>query len=223
MKKYIFTLFSLLVITVSSYISFGLYRNYLLATNIAHGSYSQCFDNSTTENFEFDLWNGEGAFTVRFVTSGNRHCFAPKFPCIEVMSSEVTHWLHVVTTTGDAQFSGKHSSFGNTEHDWTFIDVGSQEKRDNSNPIYSVGSIFRDNPGWTAAPHLPLEWTGKLFGLTEHDGVLYPVGALVWGFNLKSWTLLPDSVSPKLLDQSSWTEIADLLNEEYPNYVFSPN
>ncbi|MBY8075260.1 hypothetical protein KW488_22185 [Vibrio fluvialis] len=221
MRKYIFALFSILVVLLGSYLSFGFYRNSLLSTNIDYGSYSECFNDSTIVNRDFGLWNKEGVFEVRFVASGNSHCFAPKFPSIEVTSTNVTHWLHIVTTTGDVQFSGKHSSFGNKEQYWTFVDVGSQGKRDKSNPFYSVGSVFRDNPGWTVAPHIHLKWTGKLFALTEKDGVFYPVGALAWGFNLKSWALFPEAIDPTSLDTDAWLAVVSLLNEEYPNYEFS--
>ena len=149
------------------------------------------------------------------------HPLLAKFPAIEVSSSEVTHWLHIVETSSGAQFSGKHASLGNFGPNWVFVDVGSQEKRDSSYPFYSLGKVFRDNPGWTSAPHITLTWNGKLFGLSEIGGVFYPVGAVSWGFNLKSWSLAPEALSPKLLDKSAWLEVVETLNDEYPGYVFS--
>ena len=84
-----------------------------------------------------------------------------------------------------------------------------------------MGKVFRDNPGWTSAPHITLTWNGKLFGLSEIGGVFYPVGAVSWGFNLKSWSLDSEALSPKLLDKSAWLEVVETLNDEYPGYVFS--
>jgi len=222
MKRYIFALISILVAVLGSYLSFDLYRNSLFSTNIEHGNYSQCFNDTTLVNRVFSSWDGDEVLHVQFVGSGNEYCFAPKFPSIEVSSTNVTHWLHIVTTTGDVQFSGKHSSFGNNEEDWTFVDVGSQGKRDKSIPFYSVGPVFRDNPGWSVAPHISLNWTGKLFGLTERNGLLYPVGGLVWGFNLKSWALTSEAIEPTRLDKHAWLAVVALLSREYPNYEFSP-
>ena len=221
MKNYILSSLLVLIVAVSAYLSFGFYRNSLLTTNIENGSYSSCFNDSETQKFSIDLWRQNDGFAIQFVASGNRHCFAPKFPSIEVSSSKVTHWLHIVETSGGIQLSGKHASFGSIEPYWTFVDVGSQEKRDNSNPFYSVGTVFRDNPGWTAAPHTSLNWTGKLFGLAKVEGVFYPVGGVSWGFSLKPWALLPKAIYPTSLDKSAWLDVVGLLNEEYPNYVFS--
>lgn len=221
MKKYIYSLMIIVVAVLSSYLSFHLYRNSLLSTNIEHGSYSECFNDSTLENRILSSWSKSDVFQVRFVASGNEHCFAPKFPSIEVTSANVTHWVHIVITNGDVQFSGKHASLGNDENNWFFVDVGSQEKRDKSVPFYSVGAVFRDNPGWKAAPHITLNWTGKLFGLTEKNGVFYPKGGLLWGFNLQGWAMKPEPIELVPLDKSAWLTVAGMLNEEYQNYEFS--
>ncbi len=221
MKKYIIGSLFLLIVVVGTYLSFGVYRNSAFSTNIENGSYGECLNDSTIKKYSIELWNREDAFDVRFVESGNSHCFAPKFPAIEVSSSKVTHWLHIVETSSGAQFSGKHASLGNFGPHWVFVDVGSQEKRDSSYPFYSLGKVFRDNPGWTSAPHITLTWNGKLFGLSEIGGVFYPVGAVSWGFNLKSWSLAPEALSPKSLEKSAWLEVVETLNDEYPGYVFS--
>lgn len=221
MKKYIFCLLLILIVALSAYLSFGVYRNSYLSTNIENGSYYSCLNDSTIKKYSIDLWNQTEIFDIRFVASGNTHCFAPKFPSIEVSFSKVTHWLHIVETSGDVQFSGKHASLGNFGPNWVFVDVVSQEKRDSSNPFYSVGEVFRDNPGWTSAPHITLTWNGKLFGLSEIEGVFYPVGGVSWGFNLQSWSLTPEAIPPKLLHKSAWFEVVEALNDEYPNYVFS--
>ncbi len=221
MKKYISGSLFFLIVVFSAYLSFGVYRNSFFSTNIENGSYSACLNDSKVMKYSIDLWNQENVFNIRFVESGNTHCFAPKFPSIEVSSSKVTHWLHIVETSGDIQLSGKHASLGNFGPHWVFVDVGSQEKRDSSNPFYSLGEVFRDNPGWTAAPHITLTWNGKLFGLAEIGGVFYPVGGVSWGFNLNSWSLTPEAIAPRLLEKSAWLEVVETLNNEYPEYVFS--
>ncbi|MDP2576055.1 hypothetical protein Q8W40_28075 [Vibrio penaeicida] len=139
MKKFIFGSFFLFIVAFSAYLSFGVYRNSFLSTNIENGSYSACLNDSKIKKYSIDLWDQDESFDIRFVESGNTHCFAPRFPAIEVSSSKVTHWLHIVETSGDVQFFGKHASLGNLGPQWVFVDVGSQERRDNSYPFYSVG------------------------------------------------------------------------------------
>lgn len=221
MKKFVFGLFFLFIVSFSAYLSFGVYRNSFLSTNIENGRYSACLNDSKVKKYNITLWDQDESFDIRFIELGNTHCFAPRFPAIEVSSSNVTHWLHIVETSGGVQFKGKHASLGNLGPQWVFVDVGSQQKRDNSYPFYSVGEVFRDNPGWTSLPHITLTWNGKLFGLTETEGVLYPVGGVSWGFNLKSWSLTPEAITPKLLEKSAWLGIVEVLNDEYPDYVFS--
>ncbi|MGF1908606.1 hypothetical protein L4C38_04075 [Vibrio kasasachensis] len=221
MKRFSVVSISILVILLGSYISFGLYRQSLLSTNIEHGNYKRCFNDSNLISQSSNSWDSAETFDVQFVAAGNEHCFAPNFPSIQVSSENVTHWLHIVTTSGDAAFSGKHSSFGSNQRNWTFVDVGSQEQRNNSVPFYSVGSVFEDNPGWSAAPHLSLNWSGKVFGLVEKDGEFYPMGGFSWGFDLKRWTFLPQAIYPEPLSKQDWFAIVDTLNEEYPSYKFN--
>lgn len=73
------------------------------------------FNDSTLENRILSSWSKSGVFQVRFVASGNEHCFAPKFPSIEVTSANVT-------TNGDVQFSGK--LFSLTEKNGAFYPKG---------------------------------------------------------------------------------------------------
>ncbi|MDP2576049.1 hypothetical protein Q8W40_28020 [Vibrio penaeicida] len=60
-----------------------------------------------------------------------------------------------------------------------------------------------------------------MFGLSEIEGVFYPVGGVSWGFDLKNWSLTPEAISPKLLEKSAWMDVVEVLNDEYPDYVFS--
>ncbi|OOF11430.1 hypothetical protein BZG82_04060 [Salinivibrio sp. PR5] len=222
MKKSTLIYLSLSLFTVffASFIALMLYRNALLAVNLEHGRYSACFDDEAATEHMMPTWSDKEAFTVRFVPVGGHDCLAPNFPAIEVSSHKVTHWLHIVTTSGEQQFSGKHASFGNGQSGWTFVDVGSQERRNNSYPFYSEGEVFRDNPSWTAPPHRTLRWEGMLFGLSEVDGVFYPVGGISWGFNLFRWSLIPQPILPKSLARRHWLAVFGALNEEYP-YKFS--
>lgn len=221
MKKYIYGSFLLLIVILGTYLSFSLYRNLLLSTNIENGHYRSCFNDPKNKKYRIEQWNKNDIFNIQFVESGNADCLAPKFPSIEVSSPDVTHWLHIVETSGDVQFSGKHASLGDFGPHWVFVDVASQEQRDRGNPFYSVGGVFRDNPSWTLAPHITLNWSGKLFGLSELNGVFYPVGGLSWGFNLKSWSLIPEAIAPKLLEKRAWLDVVEALNNDYPDYVFS--
>ncbi|UXI00083.1 hypothetical protein [Photobacterium sp. TY1-4] len=223
MKRFLAGLIGIVVLVIAAYISFGLYRNALLATNIAHGSYAKCFDDPSLVQQTVSGWGSATEFDIRFVAQGNGDCYAPKFPSIEVSSAAVTHWVHPVTTTGQKQLTGKHASFGAQDDLWTFVDVGAQEKREHSIPFYSLGTVFRDNPGWQVAPHMDLNWQGMLFGLTERHGVLYPVGGVSWGFHLAPWALLPTAITPLSLGQQAWLDVVDLLNQEYPDYQFSRN
>lgn len=90
----------------------------------------------------------------------------------------VTHWIHIVKTSGDKQFSGIHSSIEEAGSNWAFVDVASQEMRDKSYPFYSEGDAFRDNPSWSAAQHITLTWIGEIYGLVKVGEVFYPVGGL---------------------------------------------
>ncbi|MGF1694004.1 hypothetical protein [Photobacterium kagoshimensis] len=221
MKRYILSAIGIVVVLISLYGSFDSYRNSHLSTNIENGSYEKCFNDSNLKNFTYRSWSGGDQLAVRFVDSGNKACFAPRFPSIEVTSPRVTHWIHIVSTNGSAQLTGKHSSFGSNVRGWQFVDVGSQNHRDNGIPFYSVNTAFRDNPAWSVAPHVTLDWVGTVFGLSEQDGVLYPVGGLSWGFTLQQWTLEPKAILPKVVDKEAWLAVMDDLVKEYPNYKFS--
>ncbi|TFH88989.1 hypothetical protein ELS82_24780, partial [Vibrio ouci] len=110
MNKYIFGALFILITALSVHLSFGAYRNSFLSTNLENGSYRSCLNDAKIKKYSIDLWDQDESFDVRFVESGNTHCFAPKFPAIEVSSSNVTHWLHIVETSGEVQFVGKHAS-----------------------------------------------------------------------------------------------------------------
>ncbi|WP_070963919.1 hypothetical protein [Vibrio sonorensis] len=221
MKKYIISVLLLATLLLAAYLSFGIYRSNILTANIESGDYVACFADASVETNRIDFLEHHESFDIRFAAHGNRECYAPYFPAIEVTSSKVTHWLHLVETSGDVQLSGKHASFGDSEKNWVFVDVGSQLKRDQSDPFYSVGTRFRDNPSWTAAPHLSLNWQGKVFGLAKVEDTFYLVGGVSWGFVLPSWSLKPYALYPRALDKSEWTNIVKALNKEYPELQFS--
>ncbi|ELR63095.1 hypothetical protein C942_04109 [Photobacterium marinum] len=221
MKRYILSAIGIVVVFTVLYGSFDFYRSSYLSTNIENGSYEKCFNDSNLKSFNYRSWGEGDLLAVRFVDSGNKGCFAPKFPSIEVTSPQVTHWIHIVSTNGNVQLSGKHSSFGSNGRGWQFVDVGSQSQRDSSIPFYSVNTAFRDNPAWSVAPHVTLDWVGTVFGLSEQDGVLYSVGGLSWGFTLQQWTLEPKAIPPQVVDKEAWLAVVDDLAKEYPNYKFS--
>ena len=208
---------------VGTYLVFGIYRNHTLSANVESGSYNSCFQSSVTNQYKLLTWLPSEVFDIRFAPSGSELCFAPKFPSISVSSSKVTHWLHIVRTSGDKQFTGKHASIADANWNWAFVDVGSQEMRDNSYPFYSVGGVFRDNPSWSAAPHITLTWNGELYGLVKIGETFYPVGGLTWGFKLNSWSLTPVAITPLTLKKDSWQTISQLLSKEYPDYKFASN
>jgi len=55
MKKYIYSLMIIVVAVLGSYLSFHLYRNSLLSTNIEHGSYSKCYCGQGKQACSLDL------------------------------------------------------------------------------------------------------------------------------------------------------------------------
>ena len=116
MKKYIYGSFLLLIVILGAYLSFSLCRNLLLSTNIENGHYSSCFNDPKNKKYHIEQWNKNDIFNIQFVESGNADCLAPKFPSIEVSSPEVTHWLHIVETSGDVQFSGKMRPWVTLDH-----------------------------------------------------------------------------------------------------------
>ncbi len=55
MKKYISSLMIIVVAVLGSYLSFHLYRNSLLSTNIEHASYSNCYCGQGKQACSLDL------------------------------------------------------------------------------------------------------------------------------------------------------------------------
>ncbi len=128
---------------------FGVYRN--LFSRNQYWKWQLWWVSEWLCDKEIQYWFVESreCFDVRFVESGNFHCFANSHQnlcTIEVSSSKVTHWQYIVETSSGAQFSGNmHPEIFLCPH-WVFVDVRCQEKRDSSYPFYSLEKVFRDNP-----------------------------------------------------------------------------
>ena len=170
----IFTILPIIYFVFNLKSLFQSMRDRYIAANIADGDYDKCLNSEQTHKVQSPSWNLKYTINTRYLASGVSACYGPKFPVLEVVAKEATHWVHIVNTNGPQSFFGKHSQLYESEQ-WVFVDVGLQQRRDNDYPFYSEGVMFRDNPSWNSPIDKSLKWLGHFYPVKKVNGILFPL------------------------------------------------